>query len=92
VTTETALIDVGILFAVVALAGVLSSRIDQSVIPFYIIVGVLLGSNVLGELPALAGSEVWIGWFPVTVPEVTIGGVDLLGGLGERFLSIIISI
>ncbi|WP_255681338.1 hypothetical protein [Natrinema sp. SYSU A 869] len=32
--TETALVDVGVLFTAVALAGVLSSRIDQSVIPF----------------------------------------------------------
>ncbi|WP_226040541.1 cation:proton antiporter [Natrinema sp. DC36] len=80
--TETALVDVGILFAAVALAGVLSSRIDQSVIPFYIIVGVLLGSNVLGELPALAGSEIGIGGVAVTVPEVTVGGVNLIGAVG----------
>ncbi|SER91653.1 cation:proton antiporter [Natrinema salaciae] len=80
--TETALVDVGVLFTAVALAGVLSSRIDQSVIPFYIVTGVVLGSNVLGELPALAGSEVGIGGVAVTVPEVTIGGVDLLAALG----------
>ncbi|ELY90037.1 cation:proton antiporter [Natrinema altunense] len=80
--TETALVDVGILFAAVALAGILSSRIDQSVIPFYIIVGVLLGSNVLGELPTVAGSEVEIGGITVTIPEVTVGGVDLLSAVG----------
>ncbi|ELY62971.1 cation:proton antiporter [Natrinema versiforme] len=80
--TETALVDVGILFTAVAIAGVCSSRIDQSVIPFYIIVGVLLGSNVLGELPALAGNEVGIGSIAVTVPEVTIGGVNLLATVG----------
>jgi CPA2 family monovalent cation:H+ antiporter-2 len=82
VATETALVDVGVLFAAVALAGVLSSRIDQSVIPFYIIVGALLGSNVLGELPGLAGSEIGIGAVTVMVPEVTIGGVDLLAAVG----------
>ncbi|MBZ6495908.1 cation:proton antiporter [Natrinema longum] len=80
--TETALVDVGILFTAVALAGVLSSRIDQSVIPFYIVTGVLLGSNVLGELPTLAGSEIGIGGFAVTVPEIAVGGVDLLAALG----------
>lgn len=80
--TETALVDVGILFTAVAFAGILSSRIDQSVIPFYIIIGVLLGSNVLGELPALVGSEVGIGGVTVTVPEVTVGGIDLLTALG----------
>ncbi|PCR89351.1 cation:proton antiporter [Natrinema ejinorense] len=80
--TETALVDVGILFIAVALAGVLSSRIDQSVIPFYIVTGVLLGSNVLGELPTLAGSEIGIGGLAVTVPELAVGGVDLLAALG----------
>ncbi|MFC4542257.1 cation:proton antiporter [Halosolutus amylolyticus] len=80
--TETALVDVGILFTAVAVAGLLASRVDQSVIPFYIVVGILLGSNVLGELPALAGSEVGIGGVAVTVPEATIGGVDLLAAIG----------
>jgi len=82
VATETALVDVGILFTAVAFAGILSSRIDQSVIPFYIIIGMVLGSNVLGELPALAGTDVGIGGVTVTVPEVTIGGMDLLAALG----------
>jgi len=52
------------------------------VIPFYIIIGMVLGSNVLGELPALAGTDVGIGGVTVTVPEVTIGGMDLLAALG----------
>ncbi|MDS0475459.1 cation:proton antiporter [Natrinema sp. 1APR25-10V2] len=85
--TETALVDVGLLFAAVALAGVLASRIDQSVIPLYILTGILIGSNVLGELPALAGSEVGIGGYTATVPELTIGGVDLLAALGGLALT-----
>ncbi|GAB7093658.1 cation:proton antiporter [Halolamina litorea] len=80
--TETALVDVGVLFVAVALAGVVSSRIDQSVIPFYIVAGVLLGSNVLGELPALPGSQVGIGGITVTVPTVTVGGVDPFAAVG----------
>lgn len=58
-TPETALIDVGILFAAVALAGLLAKRLDQSVIPFYILVGMLLGPYVLGtvDFPALLGTD-----------------------------------
>jgi CPA2 family monovalent cation:H+ antiporter-2 len=82
VATETALVDVGVLFAAVALAGVLSSRIDQSVIPFYIVAGIALGPNVLGELPALAGSEIGVGGVILTIPELTIAGVDLLAAVG----------
>ncbi|OLZ40035.1 sodium:proton antiporter [Natrinema saccharevitans] len=80
--TETVLVDIGLLFTAVALVGVLANRIDQSVIPFYIVAGMVLGSNVLGELPALAGSEVGIGPLTATVPEVTIAGTDLLAAVG----------
>ncbi|UTF55388.1 cation:proton antiporter [Natronosalvus rutilus] len=57
---ETHLVDVGALFAVAAIAGLLASRIDQSVIPFYIIAGMLSGPYVLGtlDLPALLGTGV----------------------------------
>ncbi|MFP8888744.1 cation:proton antiporter [Natrialbaceae archaeon A-CW2] len=56
---ETALIDVGILFAAVALAGLIAARINQSVIPFYIVVGMLLSPYVLGtvDFPALLGVD-----------------------------------
>ncbi|WP_409338725.1 cation:proton antiporter [Halalkalicoccus ordinarius] len=36
------------MFAAVAAAGVLADRLDQSVIPFYIVIGMLLGPHVLG--------------------------------------------
>ncbi len=45
---ENHLLDVGIMFAAVAAAGVLADRLDQSVIPFYIVIGMLLGPHVLG--------------------------------------------
>ena len=80
--TETALVDVGILFTAVALAGVVANRIDQSVIPLYIITGMALGSNVLGTLPDLAGSEVSVGGVSVVIPELTVAGVDLLTTVG----------
>ncbi|WP_207589455.1 cation:proton antiporter [Halomontanus rarus] len=50
---ETALVDVGILFGAVAFGGLLANRIEQSVIPFYIVIGMLLGPSVLGDLPSL---------------------------------------
>ncbi|SIR80443.1 cation:proton antiporter [Natronorubrum thiooxidans] len=55
---STALIDIGVLFAAVALAGLLANRINQSVIPFYIVIGMLLGEYVLGtiDFPALLGT------------------------------------
>ncbi|MFC7223466.1 cation:proton antiporter [Halalkalicoccus sp. GCM10025322] len=46
---ENHLLDVGIMFAAVASVGVLANRLDQSVIPFYILIGMLLGPHVLGE-------------------------------------------
>ncbi|ADJ14684.1 cation:proton antiporter [Halalkalicoccus jeotgali] len=46
---ENHLLEVGVMFAAVAGAGVLASRIDQSVIPFYILTGMVLGPNVLGR-------------------------------------------
>ncbi len=57
--TETALVDVGVLFGAVALAGLVANRIGQSVIPFYILVGMGLGPHVLGRLdfPALLGTD-----------------------------------
>ncbi|WP_312906987.1 cation:proton antiporter [Natronosalvus caseinilyticus] len=57
---ETHLVDVGALFAVAAVAGLLASRIDQSVIPFYIVAGMLSGPYVLGtvDIPALLGIDV----------------------------------
>ncbi len=57
---ETALVEVGVLFIAVAVAGVLAKRVNQSVIPFYILSGMLLGPYVLGELDigALVGTSV----------------------------------
>ncbi|MFW5911203.1 MAG: cation:proton antiporter [Halolamina sp.] len=85
--TETALVDVGILFGALAVAGVVSTRLDQSVIPLYIVVGIVMGPNVLGELPGLSGSEVDLGLVAVTVPEATVAGVELLAALGGLALS-----
>ncbi|WP_306058752.1 cation:proton antiporter [Natronococcus wangiae] len=56
---STTLIDVGVLFAAAALAGLVANEINQSVIPFYILVGMVLGEYVLGRIdfPALLGTD-----------------------------------
>ncbi|MFA9424771.1 cation:proton antiporter [Natronorubrum sp. A-ect3] len=56
---ETALLDAGVLFAAVALAGLVANRINQSVIPLYIVIGMVLGEYVLGRIdfPALLGTD-----------------------------------
>jgi CPA2 family monovalent cation:H+ antiporter-2 len=47
---ETALLEVGVLFAAVAIVGLIASRLHQSVIPFYIVAGMLLSPAVAGRL------------------------------------------
>ncbi|MFC6717847.1 cation:proton antiporter [Natrialbaceae archaeon GCM10025810] len=69
--TETALFDVGVLFGAVGLAGVIAGRINQSVIPFYIFAGMLLGPHVLGELPSIVGANV--GAFGIDVSSALAG-------------------
>ncbi|GAB3034539.1 cation:proton antiporter [Natronobiforma cellulositropha] len=79
---ETALIDVGVLFAVVALAGLLANRIGQSVIPFYIVAGMLVGPHVLGSLPERLAAGVTVFGYEVVPPirDVTVFGYDLIAG------------
>ncbi|SFS48782.1 cation:proton antiporter [Halostagnicola kamekurae] len=49
--TETTLIEIGVLFAAAASAGVLANRLGQSVIPLYILFGMVLNEYVLGSAP-----------------------------------------
>ncbi|MEF8779953.1 MAG: cation:proton antiporter [Haloferacaceae archaeon] len=53
------LLEVGVLFAAVAVSGAMASRLGQSVIPFYIVTGMLLSPYVLGRIgvPHLAETE-----------------------------------
>ncbi len=80
-----ALLELGIMFAAIAGVGALANRLGQSVIPFYIVVGMVLSEYVLGRvaLPMLG---------TVFVPEsefITIGAelgiVFLLFFLGLEF-------
>ncbi|WP_246999423.1 cation:proton antiporter [Halosolutus gelatinilyticus] len=50
---ETPLIEIGAMFVTVALAGAIANRIGQSVIPFYIVGGMLASEYVLGTLAPL---------------------------------------
>ncbi len=77
---ETSLLAVGAMFAAVALAGAGARRLGQSVIPFYIVVGVLVNPFVAGELglPAIPDSE-----FVTVLAEL--GIVFLLFFLGLEF-------
>ena len=72
-----ALLDVGVMFVAVAVAGALANRLGQSVIPAYILVGMLLGEFVLGRfsLPAVG---------TVHVPETEF--ISLGAELGIVFL------
>jgi CPA2 family monovalent cation:H+ antiporter-2 len=54
VASEVALFELGVLFAAVALVGGIASYLRQSVIPFYIAAGILLGPYVVGRLTPYA--------------------------------------
>ena len=47
---ETALLELGLLIAAIAVVGALANRAGQSVIPFYILVGMALNPHVAGRL------------------------------------------
>ncbi|AOW79568.1 sodium/hydrogen exchanger [Halodesulfurarchaeum formicicum] len=52
--SETALLELGLLFAAVGLVGALATRIDQSVIPFYILAGMVLNPFVAGRVAPIS--------------------------------------
>lgn len=52
--SEVALFELGVLFAAVALVGSIANYLRQSVIPFYIGAGILLGPYVVGRLTPYA--------------------------------------
>ena len=55
------LLELGVAFTAIALAGTLARTLDQSVIPFYILVGLAVNPFVLGSLglPALPEREIF---------------------------------
>nr|WP_233357372.1 cation:proton antiporter [Halococcoides cellulosivorans] len=77
------LLEVGIALTAIALAGALASRIGLSVIPAYIVVGVLVGPNPPTELFGVSLTLVAYGEFVEVVAEL--GVVFLLFFLGLEF-------
>jgi len=76
----TPLVEVGAVFAAVAVGGAVATRVGQSVIPFYVLAGVLVGPDVLGRVgaPHVAPGDV------ITV-LAELGIVFLLFFLGLEF-------
>ncbi|MBP1923116.1 CPA2 family monovalent cation:H+ antiporter-2 [Halorubrum alkaliphilum] len=79
------LLEIGIMFAAIAGAGALANRLGQSVIPFYIVIGMVLGEFVLGrvDLPVIGTAFVAESEFIVLGAEL--GIVFLLFFLGLEF-------
>jgi len=80
-----ALLDVGVMFAAIALAGALASRLGQSVIPFYILVGMGLGEYVLGRVPLPVVGTVSVPETEFIALGAELGIVFLLFFLGLEF-------
>lgn len=49
---NTMLLEVGVMFAALAAVGAIANRINQSVIPFYIVTGMVLSPYVIGRIDA----------------------------------------
>lgn len=77
---ETSLLEIGVMFVAIALVGAVAIRVDQSVIPFYVLAGMGLNEFVAGSLgfPFIPESE-----FIVIGAEL--GIVFLLFFLGLEF-------
>ncbi|ELZ58619.1 MULTISPECIES: cation:proton antiporter [Halorubrum] len=80
-----ALLDVGIMFAAVAVAGMVANRLGQSVIPFYILTGMALGEFVLGRVSLPALGTVYVPETEFISLGAELGIVFLLFFLGLEF-------
>ena len=80
-----ALLDVGVMFAAVAVAGYVANRVGQSVIPFYIVAGMLLGEFVLGRLSLPTAGTVYVPETEFIALGAELGIVFLLFFLGLEF-------
>ncbi|GAB7010027.1 cation:proton antiporter [Halorubrum trueperi] len=80
-----ALLELGIVFAAIAGVGGLANRLDQSVIPFYIVAGMLLGEFVLGRASLPALGTVYVPESEFIAIGAELGIVFLLFFLGLEF-------
>lgn len=55
--SETALLEIGVLFTAVATVGIVATHLRQSVIPFYIVIGMLFSPFVAGRIVPYALEE-----------------------------------
>jgi len=79
------LFEIGIMFAAIAGVGALADRLGQSVIPFYIISGMLLGQFVLGRLSLPMLGTVYVSESEFIAVGAELGIVFLLFFLGLEF-------
>ena len=79
------LLETGLILAALALAGTVARGLGQSVIPFYVVSGMLMGPFVLGRLdvPAVAGYAIELQPYITLLAEL--GIVFLLFFLGLEF-------
>jgi CPA2 family monovalent cation:H+ antiporter-2 len=82
---NTLLLEVGILFAAIALVGAIASRLNQSVIPFYIVVGMVLSPYVIGRVTLPVVGSVFIQETTFIEIAAELGIVFLLFFLGLEF-------
>lgn len=80
------LLEVGVMFAAIAAVGAIANRLGQSVVPFYIVIGMVLSESVIGrfELP-ITGEAVFITESEFIVLGAELGIVFLLFFLGLEF-------
>lgn len=80
------LLEIGVMFAAIAGVGAIADRVGQSVIPFYIVIGIVLSEFVLGriELPVI-GDTIFIPESEFIVLGAELGIVFLLFFLGLEF-------
>ena len=79
------LLELGVAFAAIAVAGALANRLGQSVIPFYIVSGMLFGEFVLGRITLPVVGEAFVTESVFLSLGAELGIVLLLFFLGLEF-------
>jgi CPA2 family monovalent cation:H+ antiporter-2 len=79
------LLEIGIMFAAIATVGAVANRLSQSVIPFYIVVGMVLSEFVVGRIELPAIGEVFVSESEFITLGAELGIVFLLFFLGLEF-------
>ena len=80
-----ALLELGVMFVAIAGVGALADRLGQSVIPFYIVAGMVLGEFVLGQVALPVVGTAYIAASEFITVGAELGIVFLLFFLGLEF-------